>query len=70
MLLAGLEGQAEGGLASGVLGHADKAARHAALMLVLDGEEGGVRAAVAERDAKALAVAEGNVGTELAGRFE
>lgn len=39
-------------------------------MLVLDGEEGSVRSTVAERDAEALAVAEGDVGTKLAGRFE
>ncbi|RUS30622.1 hypothetical protein BC938DRAFT_479144 [Jimgerdemannia flammicorona] len=70
VLLAGLERQPERGLARGILGHTDETARHATLVLVLDGEEGGMRTTVAKRDTEALAVAQGNIGTKFARRLE
>ena len=68
VLLAGLERHPERRLAVGVLRDADDAARQEALVRLAGGEEGGVRAAVAHRDAEALGVADGDVGAELAGR--
>ncbi len=68
MLLAGLQGQPVGGVAVGVDAHADEAAGHGALEALAHGQVAGVRAAVAERDAEALAAADGDVGAELAGR--
>ena len=68
VLLAGLERHAQRGLAAGVDRDADDPAGHGALVGVLGGEEGGVRAAIADGDAEALGRAEGDVGTQLAGR--
>ena len=68
VLLAGLQGHTQGGVATGVFRHADDAARHGALVLVAAGEEGGVRAAVAHRYAEALGAAEHDVGTQLTRR--
>ncbi|MNM74037.1 hypothetical protein D3C81_857860 [compost metagenome] len=70
MLLAGLQGHAQRGVAAGVLGHADDAARHGALEFVAGGEERRVRAAVAHRHAEALGAAEHHVGAEFARRGE
>ncbi len=69
VLLARLQGHAQGRLATGILRHADDAAGHRALVLVQAGEEGGVRAAVAHRHAKALAGTEGDVGAHRARGF-
>ncbi|MCY1215383.1 hypothetical protein D9M72_272260 [compost metagenome] len=68
VLLAGLHGQAQGRLAVAIDGDADQAARHVALERVAGGEVGRVRATEAQRHAEALGAAEGDVGTELAGR--
>ncbi|MCY1291050.1 hypothetical protein D9M70_402210 [compost metagenome] len=68
VLLAGLHGQAQGRLAVAVDGDADQAAGHVALEGVAGGEVGRVRATEAQRHAEALGAAEGDVGTELAGR--
>jgi len=70
VLLARLQREAVRRAAVGVLRQADEAAGHAALEAVLAGEEGGVRAAVAERDAEASGVAERDVGAPLAGRLD
>ncbi len=70
VLLAGLQRHAVGGLAARILGDADDAARHRADVGFAGGEEGGVRAAEAHRDAEALAGAEGDVGAHGAGRLE
>ena len=48
----------------------DHPARDVPDVLLLRGEEAGVRPAVEERDAEALAGAHGNVHAELAGRLE
>ena len=55
VLFARLQRHAVGGLAAGVFGDADDAARHRADEGLAGGEEGGVRAAEAHRDAEALA---------------
>ncbi len=68
VLLAGLQRHAQRGVAAGVLGHADDAARHAALELVAAGEIGRVRATVAHRHAEALGRAEHHVGAQFARR--
>jgi hypothetical protein len=70
VLLAGLQRHAVGGVAARIPGNADDAARHRADEGFAGGEEGGVRAAEAHRDAEALAGAEGDVGAHGAGRLE
>ncbi len=70
VLFAGLEGEAEGGAAVGVVRDADEAAGEAAFEGVFDGHEGRVRAAETEGDTEALAVADADVGAEFAWRFE
>ena len=70
VLLAGLQREAIGRAALGVVGDADHAAGHVALERVARGEEGGVRSAVAQRHAEALRDADGDVGAELARRRE
>ena len=70
VLFARLQRHAVGGLAAGVLGNADDAAGHGAHIGFAGGEEGGVRAAEAHRDAEALAGAEGDVGAHGARRLE
>ena len=67
VLLARLERHAERGVAVAVLAHADDAAGDLALELVGRGEEGGVRAAVAHRDAEALAAADATSAPHLPG---
>ncbi len=68
MLLAGLHRHAQRGVAGGIAGNADDAARHRTFKLVAAGEEGGVRAAVAHRHTEALRGAEHHVGALLARR--
>ena len=70
VLFAGLQGEAEGGAAVGVVGDADEAAGEAAFEGVFDGHEGRVRAAETEGDTEALAVADADVCAEFAWRFE
>ena len=70
VLLAGLQGQPEGGPALGVLRHAHDPPRQVALVLLLRGEERGVRPAVAHRHPEALGRAERHVRAELARRAE
>ena len=70
VLLAGLQCQAIGRVAVAVDGHADDAPGHVALVLVLGGEVGRVRAAETERYAKALGGADGHVRAQFAGRGE
>ncbi len=70
VLLARLQRHAQRGPPGAVFGHADDAAGEVALELVARREEGGVRAAVAERDAEALRVADGDVGAPRPGRGE
>ena len=55
VLLAGLERQAEGGIAGGVFRDSDEAAGEAAFVFVARGEEGSVGTAEARGDTKALA---------------
>ena len=64
VLLAGLQGQAVGGGAVGVDGHADQAAGQLALERLGAGHEGGVRAAEEQRHAETLRRTDGDVGTE------
>ena len=66
VLLAGLQGQAVGRGACRVLGNADQAARKGALQAVAHCQVGCVRAAEEQRNAEALGVADGDVGTLLA----
>ena len=70
VLFARLQRHAVSGLAARILGDADDAARHGADVGFAGGEEGGVRAAEAHRDAEALAGAEGDVGAHGARRLE
>ena len=69
VLFARLQGHAQGRLAAHVFRDADDAAGHGALVLVLAGEESGVRAAVAQRHAEALRRTEGDVRAHFTGRF-
>ncbi len=70
VLFAGLEGEAEGGATVGVVGDTDEAAGEAAFEGVSYCHEGRVRAAEAEGDTEALAVADADVGAEFAWSFE
>nr|GEZ22423.1 hypothetical protein [Tanacetum cinerariifolium] len=70
VLLAGLHGQTQGGLAEAVDGHTDQSARHVTLVGVAGGEVRGVRAAETQRHTEALRAANRYVCTELAGRGE
>ena len=65
VLLARLQGEADGGTALRVARDADDAPRELALVFVPRGHERGVGAAVAERYAETLAVADHHVGAEL-----
>ena len=68
VLLARLQGEAVGGVAVGILRDADEAAGQLALEAGAHGHVAGVRSAEAHRNAEALGGADGDVGTELAGR--
>src|SRR5690606_16561636 len=70
VLLARLQGEAQGPVVEAVLGDANDAAGYFALVLVGTGEEARVGPAVTERHAEALGAADGDVGAELAGRLE
>ncbi len=70
VLLAGLQREAVGRPALGVLRHADEAARQVPPVLVAHREERGVRPAVAHRHAEALGRAERDVGADLARRAQ
>jgi hypothetical protein len=70
VLLACLERHAESGVAIAVPRHADDAARHVPLVLILRGEEGGMRAAVPDRHAESLAVADGDVSAPFTRRHQ
>jgi hypothetical protein len=70
VLLARLQGHAEGHLAVRVLGDANHAARHLALEGLAGGEVGGVGAAVAHRYAEALRGADDHVRAPLTRRFQ
>ena len=70
VLLARLQGHAQRAVAEPVARDADDAAGHLALVLALRGQEGRVRAAVAQGHAEALRGAHADVGAELAGRAQ
>ena len=70
VLLASLQRKPVRGLAVRVDRHADEAAGHRALELVLRREIAGVRSAVAHRHAEALRRPHDDVGSPLAGRHE
>ena len=70
VLLAGLESEAQGGIASGVFRNADKPTGEAALVFIAGREEGGVGSTVAGRDAKALARTDHDIGPTFAGRLQ
>src|SRR5687768_613862 len=67
MLLASLEGEAISGSAAHVARNTDDAAGNLTFEFIFCGDECGVRAAITERDAETLRVAEGNVRAEFAG---
>ena len=66
VLLARAEGQPHGGVALGILRHADEPAGHLALEGILRGEETGMRSAEAERHAEALRGADRDIRPEPA----
>ena len=70
VLLPGLQRHAQRGTAVAVAGDADDPSRHEPLVGLAGGEEGGVRPAVAHRDAEPLAVADRDVGAPLARRHQ
>ena len=67
MCCSRVQGHAQAGSARFVPGHADDASREVAFVLIPGGEERGVRAAVAERHAEPLRIADGDVGAPLPG---
>ena len=68
VLLARLQGEPIRRLAFRIDGYADQAAWHRALVRIAAGHEGRMRAAVAERHAEALRVADDDVGAPFARR--
>ena len=70
VLLASLHRHAQGILATGILGDADDAARHGALVGIAGSEEGGVRATVTHGDTETLGRAQHHIGAQLARGFE
>jgi hypothetical protein len=70
VLLTGLESETESGLAESILGNTNETTGDLALVLLRGGEEGGMRATVAQRNTKTLGVANGDVGTKLTRRLE
>ncbi|MNG98837.1 hypothetical protein D3C79_579930 [compost metagenome] len=70
MLLAGLQGHAQRGVATGIARHADDAPRHGSLVVIAAGEIGRVGAAIAHRYAKALGRAQHHIGTQLPRRCQ
>src|SRR5690606_4741610 len=66
VLLPCLHRHAQGGLAPGVDGYADDAPGGGALVVIAEGEKGGVGAAETHGNAKALVAADDNVGAEAA----
>lgn len=70
MLFAGLQRKAIGAVAACIDRDADETAGHRALVRVLDGHVGSVRTTVADRNAKALGAADGDIGTHFAGRLQ
>ena len=70
MLLAGLQRQTISLVATDIDGDAHDPPRHIALVLVLAGEERGVRAAIAHRHAEPLRGADGDVSPHGAGLLE
>ena len=70
VLLAGLQRQAVGRAAIGILRDADDAARHLALELIRYRHVGSVWAAEEEGNAKALGRAQDDIGTQVAGAFQ
>ncbi len=67
VLLSGLQGEAVGRAALGVVRHPDQPARDLPLVLVPRGQVGGVRPSEARGDPEALGGAHRDVGPELAG---
>ena len=70
VLLARAERQAQRGFAARILGDADDAAGHLAFEFVARGEKRRVRPAVAQRHAKPLRAADGDVRAKFARRLE
>ena len=70
VLLPGLQCQAVGLVAAGVLGDAHHTAGHCADVDVVAGEEGGVRTAVAQRDTESLTGTDGHVNAHFTRRFQ
>ena len=70
MLFAGLQRQAVGPVPPRIDRHADKPAGHRALVGVLDGHIGGVRATIADGNAEALRAADRDIGTHFARRLQ
>ena len=70
VLLARLQREAIGGAAFGVVRNADEPAGHVTFVLVARREISRVRSAEAERNAKTLRAADGDIGAEFARRFQ
>ena len=70
VLLAGLQSESIGRTAFGIVRNADEPAGHVAFVLIARREISGVRSAEAERHAKTLRAADGDIGAEFARRFQ
>ncbi|MCY1416590.1 hypothetical protein D3C76_942040 [compost metagenome] len=68
MLLAGLQGHAQGHIATRILGHTDDASGNGALEFVATSKIRRMRPAIAHRYAKTLGSTEDHVGTQLTRR--
>ena len=70
VLLAGLQGKAQGGIAGGIFREPDQTSGQAAFVVVLGREKRSMRTAITERHAETLRATDHDVRTEFAGRLD
>src|SRR5437879_3841725 len=70
VLLAGLEGEAQSRLSTGIFRNTHDASRHMPLESVPGCKKSSMRTAVPERDSKSLSAADRNIGAELTWRTQ
>src|SRR5689334_12557925 len=70
MLLTCLQREPKGWAAARIFRDADEPARNLALIGIARRQEGGVRSAIAQGNTESLRAADGDVRSELTGRFE
>jgi hypothetical protein len=70
VLLAGAQGEPQGGLAARILGNAYETSGHLPFKGILSRKKSGMRSAESQRNAKALRASHGNIGAEFTWGFK